>query len=236
MRDKIPTLLIPGSLCDESLWAPQVAALSDAAHARVCAWPAGLDSVPAMAEAILAGASASPFVLVGFSLGGFIALEMMRREPERILGLALLDTSARPDDPANRPVRAANLARFVLEPDAVLEQFAALLCGPETPAPVAAAVRGTIRRLGPARYPAEQHAIMTRPDARQTLGSIRCPTLVLCGTEDRATPPAVNREIAAGINGSRYVELAGVGHITTLSAPEAVSHAVGNLISRVANG
>jgi pimeloyl-ACP methyl ester carboxylesterase len=233
MPGKIPLILIPGSLCDAGMWAPQVQALADVTDVQVVGWSAGADDVPAIAEEVLRNIAVEQFVVAGFSLGGFIALEMIRREPRRILGLALLNTTARPDDSVNGTAQAARMTRFAQEPEVVLDKFAALLCGAETPGTVALEIRNTIRQLGPDRYLPEQRAIMTRPDARATLREIHCPTLVLCGSEDRATPPLVNREIAASIQSSQYVELPGVGHITTLSAPEAVSNALRSLILRV---
>jgi pimeloyl-ACP methyl ester carboxylesterase len=221
MSRKIPLILIPGSLCDAGMWAPQVQALADVTDVQVVGWSAGADDVLAMAEEVLQNISVEQFVVAGFSLGGFIALEM--------------NTTARPDDSVNGSAQAARLARFIQEPEVVLDKFFGLLCGAGTPEPVALEIRNTLRRLGPERYLPEQHAIMTRPDARATLEKIRVPTLVLCGSEDRATPPIVNREMAASIQGSQYIELPRVGHITTLSAPEAVSQALRGLISRVAD-
>jgi pimeloyl-ACP methyl ester carboxylesterase len=231
MPSKIALILIHGSLCDAGMWAPQVRALADVADVQVLGWTAGADGVPSMAEEMLQKISVEQFVVAGFSLGGFIALEMIRRQPRRILGLALLDTMARPGE--SDAAQAARLARFASEPEVVLDKFFKLLCGSETPEPVALEIRNTVRRLGPDRYLPEQRAIMTRPDARGTLEMISVPTLVLCGGEDRVTPPAVNREMAASIKGSRYIELPGVGHITTLSAPEAVNEALRDLLQLV---
>lgn len=227
---RIPLLLLPGSLCEADMWNAQIDALGDIADARTVEI-GGFDSIAAMAAHVIAEAPEGRFALAGFSLGGYVALEVVRRVPERISHLALLDTSARPDHPENAPRREANMAAFRADPYPVLDAFKAMTLGPATPPEVREAIRTSMRRLGPFDYLDQQRAIMQRPDARPTLSAIGCPTLVLCGGEDRATPPAGHREIAAAVPGAAYVELPGIGHMTPLEAPESVAGAMREWLS-----
>ncbi|ABQ71647.1 alpha/beta hydrolase fold (plasmid) [Rhizorhabdus wittichii RW1] len=225
---KKPTLiLLPGSLCDATMWRAQVDALEDICVPLVVDL-GGFDTIAAMADHVLEYAPDHSFALAGFSLGGFAALEVVRRAPDRVARLTLLGTSARPDKPENAPRRLANIAAFEEDADPPLRAFADLTRGSTTPEGVSAAVIASMRHHGPASYGPHQRAMMTRPDARPHLSDIACPTLVLCGGEDRATPPEGNREIAETIPGATYVELAEVGHMVTLEAPDAVSAAMRN--------
>jgi len=220
-----PTLiLLPGMPLDAALWEHQTRHLGDVAETRV-ADLAAHDTVGAMAEAVLAGAPPR-FALGGLSMGGYVALEILRRAPGRVERLALLDTSARPDTPeqtANRKdavelarkgkyrqVMRAGLARLV-HPDRLGDQG------------LVDAVLAQMERVGVDGYAREQAAIMTRPDSRPGLGAIRCPTLVLCGREDALTPPALHEEMAAAIPGARLVLVEQCGHLSAMEQPQAVT-------------
>ena len=94
--NRLPLLLLPGLINDARLWLSQVSQLSDIADARVGDLTVA-DTIPALAAAALAQAPAERFALAGLSMGGYVAMEIMRQAPERVLALALLDTSARAD-------------------------------------------------------------------------------------------------------------------------------------------
>jgi pimeloyl-ACP methyl ester carboxylesterase len=222
---KSSLVLLPGSLCDQEMWSEQIAALDDVASTQVILWDRE-ESVVAAAENALAGVQHQRFALAGFSLGGYVALEMVRQAPHRVIGLALLDTSGRPDRPENKPSRLANIASFESGSREVIDRFAELTFGPSTPSAVKAAISSTMHRNAGAFYALQQTAMMTRPDARVSLTKIDCPTLVLCGAEDRATPPEIHREMMAAIRHAHYVEIPDAGHMTTLEAPDAVSKAM----------
>ena len=221
-----PTLvLLAGSPGDAGLWRHQVDALSGLARIEVLT-PVRHGKIGDHAAAVLAQVTAPRFALAGFSLGGAAALEIMRRAPERVDRLALLSTSARADPPSVRARRAGRIAQAAEAGTDPVEDFIRLAPGPAG----GESVLGQLHRMISTRLAtdrmARQDTIVLRPDSRPLLGTIRCPTLVLCGGEDRTTPPAFGREIAAAIPGAEFAELAGVGHMVTLEAPAAVNAAM----------
>lgn len=222
-----PLILLPGLLNDTWLWRHQVAHLAAVAEIEV-ADLIGPDTVGAMAERVLAMRS-GPFALAGLSMGGYVAFEVMRRAPERVLRLALLDTSARADTPEQTArrrglIELAQKGRFLgvtprllpqlLHPDHVRDHA------------IANAVVQMARSVGREGFLAQQRAIMGRPDSRPDLARIRCPTLVLGGRQDAVTPPEVLEEIAAGIPGARLLLIERCGHLAPLEQPQAVTAAL----------
>ena len=188
-RDPTPLVLLPGLLCDAALWAPQVQALADIARPTVADLTLD-DGIEAMAARLLDQAPPR-FALAGLSMGGYVALAAARMAPERISRLALLDTNARADTAEQTARRRALIAladqgRFNEVPPALIS---ALLSKPhQQDATLTGLVTDMALRVGPVAFVRQQTAIMTRPDARPTLGAIACPTLVLCGAEDCPDP------------------------------------------------
>jgi pimeloyl-ACP methyl ester carboxylesterase len=226
MPAKIPLILLPGLLCDAALWQYQMTALAEFAEPAV-ADLTGAASIPAMADAVLAAAPPR-FALAGLSMGGYVALEILRRAPGRVSRLALLDTSARADTDEMRErrrglIELAQLGRFkgvtprllplLLHPDHLVEPFTGI-------------VTGMAERVGRAGFLRQETAILGRIDSRASLAAITVPTLVICGDADALTPPALAREIAGGIAGARLVLIEGAGHLTPLEQPEAVNRAM----------
>ncbi len=170
------------------------------------------------------------FALVGLSFGGYIAFEMMRQAAIRILKLALLDTSARPDTPEQTATRKtwiemAQTGRY--SEIAALSIPRYLHSSRQNDPAITGIVRQMIDETGPRAFVRQLQAIMSRPDSRPQLSSIKCPTLVLVGEGDVATPPELNKEIADGIAGSRYVVVPECGHLSTVECPDAVNAALG---------
>jgi pimeloyl-ACP methyl ester carboxylesterase len=227
MTDKIPLVLLPGLLCDAALWQPQAAALAEVAEP----WVADLtldDSMAGMAQRVLAEAPPR-FALAGLSMGGYVAQEIMRRAPERVTRLALLDTSARADTP-ELTARRRGLIELSQKGQfkGVTPRLLPLLIHPDRlgDAAFTATVMGMAERVGKAGFLRQQMAIMGRPDGRGDLGRIACPTLVLCGRQDALTPPALHEELAALIPGARLVVVEHCGHLSTLERPEEVNDAL----------
>ena len=218
-------VLVPGLACTEDLFAEQIAtlrrevAISVADHARH-------DTMSAIARAVLATAP-HRFALCGLSMGGYIAFEMVRQEPNRIEHLALLDTSALRHPRADRTAPQANSngtdRRIQIRP----RYFMAVVRASGT-----ARQRGaeTVFKMmddtGPETFIRQQKAIISRPDSRSSLGAIHCPTLVLVGNEDALTPVSVARTIADGIAGSKLEIVQECGHLSTMERPDAVTEAL----------
>jgi pimeloyl-ACP methyl ester carboxylesterase len=167
-------------------------------------------------------ASSPPtFALAGSSMGGYVALEIMRQAPQRVTKLALLDTSARPDAPEQTHVRSQQIemARNGRSKEIGPAAVPLLLHRHEDPA-----LRNIISQMaaetGKEAFVRQQQANIGRADSRPLLTVIRCPTLVLVGAQDRLIPRDRSEEIAAGIAGSRYVVVPECGHASTIEQPQ----------------
>lgn len=216
-------LLLPGLLCDARLWRDQIRDLAGVVACQVA--ETTLDaSLPGMAERALATAPPR-FALVGLSMGGYLAFEILRRAPERVTRLALLDTSARPDtlDQARRRRGLMALTRSG-QFRGVTPRLLPQLVHPEHRAgPIGQEVMAMAERVGRDAFLRQQAAILGRPDSRPDLPGIRLPTLVAVGEADVLTPPDLAEEIAAGIPGAVLHRIAASGHLPPLEAPAAVT-------------
>jgi pimeloyl-ACP methyl ester carboxylesterase len=221
-----PTLLlVPGLLCDKRLWQAQLDGLVHAAECLVADVSAG-GSVEAMAKGMLAKLPPGPFAVAGLSMGGYVALEIVRQAPARVKGLALLDTNARADTDQATADRRRMMALAETDFERVVSALVPKLLSPahqRDPA-IVSTVRAMARATGKDAYRRQQQAIIGRPDSRPHLAAIACPTLVLCGAEDVLTPPALHEEIAKAIPGSRLVIAPASGHLSPLEAPALVTH------------
>ncbi len=232
MTDEPTLILLPGQLCDAALWDSQVRALSDVARIIVADLTLD-DSVGRMAERILADAPAR-FAVCGLSLGGYVAFEIVRRVPDRVIRLGLMNSSARADEAhqaelRQRRVTAARIGTF----KGVTPHFLPSIVSPANAAnPVIAdVVLAMTERVGRVAFERQQMAAITRPDCRDLLSDIVCPTLVIGGREDRVTPPALQEEIATGIPRARLMLLENCGHLAPLEQPETVSQAMRDWLS-----
>ncbi|WP_186040153.1 alpha/beta fold hydrolase [Burkholderia gladioli] len=222
-----PIVLIPGLLCTAEVFAPQIPALWPYGPVTVASTLDG-DSIAAMAAAILA--SAPPrFALAGFSMGGYLAHEILRRAPERVTRLALLSTSARADQPIQVEMRQALLeAATHGDYDTVLANATlntAHVSLRRDPV-FAATKRRMAADIGRAAFARQTAAVIGRPDSRRELPSIAVPSLVLVGDSDPVTPPEFAREMAEAIPGAKLVIVPECGHTSPLERPEAVNAAL----------
>lgn len=227
MTQGLPIVLVPGLLCSARLYAAQVTAL----------WPRGQvtvanhtrdDDMAAIARRILADAPPR-FALAGLSMGGYIALAMMRLAPERIDRLALLDTSARPDNPDQKAGREkliamAQAGKLDEVGETLLPRF--IHRNRINDEALKAEVRAMVKETGAEAFVRQTKAIMSRADSRPLLKDIRCPTLVLVGEGDELTPPELAKELAAGIGGATLTVVPDCGHLSTMEKPEAVNAAL----------
>ena len=220
-------ILVPGLLCTPALYAPQLPALAKAARVTV-ADHTRHESMAEIARAVLAGAPAR-FALCGLSMGGYIALEMMRQAPQRVTRLALLDTSAKPDTPARSAARRAQVAQAGGAGLAsIADALMPFLVHPRrlSDPVLVATITKMATDLGVTVFGRQQTAIAGRADSRPGLPAISVPTLVLVGREDVLTPVDAAEEIAGGIPGSRLRIIEDCGHLSTLEQPDAVTAAL----------
>ncbi|MEP7182940.1 MAG: alpha/beta fold hydrolase [Betaproteobacteria bacterium] len=225
-------LLLPGLLCDRAVWAPVLPRLERSAECRVPDY-ADETSLSAMAQRVLRDAPPT-FALAGHSMGGRVALEIVRRAPERVTHLALLDTGfrARPAGAAGEDERARRLALLALAQEQGMRAMARAWVQPMVyPARLADAalidaVLGMFERRTPAQFAGQIEALLARPEATELLRTIACPTLVLCGRADGWSTPAQHEEVAALIPGSRLAIVEDGGHMAPMERPDAVGAAM----------
>jgi pimeloyl-ACP methyl ester carboxylesterase len=229
---KTSLILVPGLLCDEVVWAHQSEALSGLADVHI-ATNGARDSLVAMAEAIIAQAPPR-FALAGHSMGGRVALEVIRRVPERVTALALMDTghhALAAGEPGEREVAG----RVALVEKSRRQGMRAMgwewMQGMVYPSRLADAalvnaILDMIAAKTPDLYAAQTRALVNRPEATSLLPKIRCPTLVLCGQEDLWAPPQRHEEMSKLIPGSKLTTVPYCGHMSTMEQPAAVSDAM----------
>lgn len=231
----LPTLLIPGLNCSPRLYQGQMPMLWRAGPVMV-ADHRQADTVSGMAESILSTAPAR-FAMAGFSLGGFIAFEILRRAPERVAKLALISTNAVPK-PFNADEARVREERIAM---ALGGRFSELspLHYPYNVHPdrrddteLRAIHAQMTDEVGVAGYVNQQRAIATRPDSRHMLASIDCPTMIIAGDGDTLTPPERAVEMHRVIRRSELVVIEDCGHLAPLERPDAVCRALQNWMAR----
>lgn len=227
----LPLLLLPGTLCDQRLFAPLLEHLG---MTGIVADMTGATTTQALAARILRDAPAR-FCLLGFSLGGIVALEMVAQAPERIAALALLDTTARPDPATNAATRRAAVATARAEgmDGYIIDSWGRLV------APANAQrndLRETLlamaREGGVETLASQSEVAIARADSRPRLGAIAVPTLIVAGEDEQICPLAAHEELAAGIAGAQYFTIPQAGHFAPLENPAAVARHVRQWLAR----
>jgi pimeloyl-ACP methyl ester carboxylesterase len=232
-----PLLLLPGLICDQTVWQQQIDALRDSAVCT-CADYGSLDSLPAMAEAVLRTAP-ERFSIAGHSMGGRIALEVYRLAPHRVAGIALLNTGYLPLAAGSAGVEEARkrgelvaLAQSQGMP-AMLREWLPPMIAPQriNDTVLVNSIIEMMSRKTPEIFAAQVRALLSRPDASPVLDQIRCPALLLTGGEDAWSPPAqhaamLEKMAAAKIAGSTLVIVPGSGHMSMMERPAEVSDAL----------
>lgn len=223
--NKIPLILIPGLLCDHGLWDQQLDALAAVADCLVTEKHMHYETIGQIADAIVAEAPAR-FALSGLSMGGYIALEIYRKYGDRVVGLALLDTSARPDTQEQKDRRHSMMGLCREQKfNKVLEMLFSVLVHPDRQedSDLKRRVFDMAARTGPGVFLRQQCAIISRIDQRPNLSKISCPTTIICGQQDRITPLDCANEISGKIVRSNMVSIKECGHLSTMEKPEEVT-------------
>lgn len=239
--DALALVLLPGLLCDEAVWSAQADLLSRDRPVFVgpLGMPEDCDRLESMAQHILAAVPVPRFGLAGHSMGGRIALEIVRAAPERVAGLALLDsgTGSRPAGDAGAEEARSRGALVTLAE----RQGLAAVAREWLPPMVHPAVLGTARfeamaamveRCTPRRFAAQVQALLHRPDAEAPLRGVRGPVLLLCGEQDRWSPPERHAAMQASVPGSVLHLVPDCGHMSPMEQAAAVNAALATWLER----
>ena len=222
----VPLVLLPGLLCDAALWSAQAGYFANQREVMIPDL-SGHDTIPDLASHVLEHAPPR-FALVGLSMGGYVAQEIMRRAPERVDRRALLDTSARADTPQAIRRRRGLVAqsRVGMFRGVTPRLLKDLIHPMHQNGPIAVEVMAMAVRVGRDAFARQQNAIIKRIDGRPYLGDIRVPTLILFGAEDQITPVPIAEELHALIPGSTLRIIPDTGHLPPLESPDAVNAAL----------
>ncbi len=215
-----PVVLLPGMMCDARLFAPQVADLSRDRAVTVAPITQG-ERIEEIASGLL-DALPQRFALAGLSMGGIVAMEVLRRAPDRVARLALIDTNPL----AETPQSAAHYEPMIIGAKAGrLDEVITRMIRPDFLAPgpgrveVLALVRQMAADLGPAVFVRQVRALQRRRDNQAVLRRCKVPVLVLCGAHDGLTPVKRHRFMAELIPHATLRILDTAGHLPTLEAP-----------------
>lgn len=217
-------VFIPGLLCTDALFPSQFQAFSGIAECRV-ADTLGMDNIEKMAEKCLEDIE-GPFAVLGFSMGGYVALEVARQASDRLTGLALVSTSAQPDTEEKRKqrqglVELSQIGKFKgVTPRLLPRFFSPDALQDEAKTSIAIQMGEAV---GKDNFILQQKAIMGRRDQRPYLPAFTKPSVVICGELDVLTPPDHAVEMAALLPDSHLHLLENVGHMSTIEAPNEVN-------------
>ena len=215
------TILVPPLLCSsrvyesvlDTVWSHGSVTVADTLHD---------DTIAGMAARLLRNAP-DRFALLGTSMGGYVALEVMRQAPERVTGLALVSTSAEADSDEQFAARTrqSQLVEQGHFDDLVDAAFPGVVAERNESDPdLLRAWRSMAATVGPRGFLRQQSAVMARVDSRDLLAGIACPTFVIHGAEDRLIPLQAGQRIVAAVPGATFCLVENVGHFLFLERPE----------------
>jgi len=236
MSSNLPTLLIPGLNCSARLYSNQLPDIWHIGPVSI-AYHLNGDTIEAIAAEILASAPPK-FTLVGFSFGGYLAFEILRKAPNRVARLVLIDTSARPDTPEQverrkQRIAAAQQGRFS---DSLENQFTFVVDNTRrNDKALWDAYYSMAMECGADAFIRHMRASIAREDSRPLLISIRVPTLVIVGENDILTPLETSQEIANSIRNAQLAVLPKTGHLTPLEQPQLLSRTLIDFFSKTAS-
>jgi pimeloyl-ACP methyl ester carboxylesterase len=230
---KQPLLLLSGLLCDETIWADIPERLGDVAAVRIVSFR-GFSSIPAMAEHVLAVAP-EHFALAGHSMGGRVALEVMRLASRRVSGLALLNTgihTVRDGEPQSRGL-LLRLAYARGMSVLAAEWLPPMMAGGSRTAELMPRLIAMVERSTPDSYAGQINALLNRPETLTVLPTIGIPTLLLSGSEDTWSPISQHETMRRRIPHATLFEIHGAGHMAPFERPDAVAVALRQWLAEV---
>ncbi|PFI59205.1 hypothetical protein COI68_27265 [Priestia megaterium] len=224
---KIPLILLPGTLCDDTMWEFQLNKLKKIADCKVISLQQ--DSIEEMAKDVLEQAP-DRFALAGFSMGGNVAIEVVKQAPKRVLKLALMDINPNPP----RLEQIEGWKKFIgmaregdfsrITPHYLLPN----MVSPNAEDQISSTIIKMAEHIGKDTMIKQMTALINRPDGRKTLREVECPTLLLTGEEDVLCTTDMHKEMNKHLSHSELVIIKSSGHMTTLEQPEAVYSALHN--------
>lgn len=246
--DGIPVVLIHAFPLNSTMWQGQIDALSGQHH-FVTIDLAGFGSSDApedesgytmgefadQIKAVIDELGADKVVLVGLSMGGYVAFEFWRRYPDRVAGLVLADTRAESDPPEGKEKRSAQQQQVREQgTEGLIDALTGALLGEKTRTSSPEVVGATKKSMAnpDAGFIGALEAMKNRPDSTDDLSSINVPTLVIVGENDGVTPPEAARKIHEHIGDSQLVVIPGVGHLSNLEAPDEFNKALGDFLAQ----
>ena len=235
VNEHLTLVLLCGLLCDADIWRDVADSLRDRADVRIVSF-ADFDSIQTMASHVLKSI-AGPFALAGHSMGGRVALEVVRQEPDRVSALALLNTGVHPPSP-QEPESRGRLVSIARDRGmtALAAEWLPPMMGLPLPAAEPLMIRLTrmVERSSPDSFAAQIRALLHRPDARAVLRDIRVPLLLLSASDDRWSPPQQHEAMRDSCAGSELVIVEGAGHMAPVEQPQAVAAALRAWMDRIA--
>jgi pimeloyl-ACP methyl ester carboxylesterase len=228
----VPLILLPGLMCDRVVWHGVMDALPPEIDIDVAAY-GEIDSLGEMAERVLMLAP-QHFAVAGHSMGGRVAFEVFRRAPERVAGLALLDTNYKPRPAGEAGEREERERRALLATAersgtrAMAREWVANMLHPSRAGHtrLIESIVDMFGRKSAETFAAQIRALLARPDVTPLLDAVRCPALILCGREDSWSPLARHEEMAAAIPGSTLAVIEECGHMAPMERPREVAAAL----------
>ena len=219
--ETVPLLLLPGLLEDADAFEATLEALRGANSCMVADLTRG-ETIAELAAQALAEAPEGKLAVLGHSMGGYVALEILRQAPERVARLALANTHARPDTSEATQNRKRLMELAERDFPAVIQALIPKLMTPKhlADAQLPGKITGMALAVGKEAFARQERAIMGRIDSRPHLAAISCPTLVIAAAEDQLMPVDLLRELADGIPGARLETIAQSGHMSSIEQPE----------------
>ncbi len=218
--ETIPLLLLPGLLEDAGAFETTLEALRGTTICKVADLTRA-ETIAELAAQALAEAPGGEFALLGHSMGGYVALEILRQAPQRVARLLLVNTHARPDTAEATQNRRRLMELAERDFPAVIQALipklmtTAHLADPELPG----VITGMALAVGKEGFARQERAIIGRIDSRPHLAAIACPTVVVAAAEDQLMPVELLRELAQGIPGARLEIIAKSGHMAPIEQP-----------------